>query len=276
MTMTTTKTSRSNSEIYSFSKLSCFSQCRYQYYLKYVLPKSERPPAKENAFSLYGQFVHGLLEQYENGDIPLEDLPIKYEEEFDVMVSEEFPPSPNPKISLFDSYYDSGLKFLRGYKGQAPKYTVEGVEEYFTEDIDGIQVRGFIDLELKDNSDGSIVIHDWKSKSSIKTNSDKKKYGRQLYLYSKHIFDKYGVWPKTLRLYLFRKDEPVDIQFTMDGYNEAVEWMKNQVLDINTCMDWDEYNYDKFFCNHLCEFRESCKWKEIAEFDCQQGGNSKS
>lgn len=261
----------SEQERYSFSKLSCFNQCKYQFKLKYRTPKDERPKERENAFSQYGIFVHELLEKYEKKELAEYELAPKYEDEFDVWVTEEFP--PNAYVNLQESYYNAGLEFLSNYEGQGERYTVLGVEKYFTVEIDGIQLRGFIDLILRDNTDGGIIVHDWKSKSAIKTKADKKKYGRQLYLYSTYIKQEYGVWPKMLRLYLFRKDMPVDIPFKEDEYDEAVEWMKSQVEAIKVCEGWDDYTYDQFFCANLCEFRDSCKWRVIEESACQQGGN---
>lgn len=255
-------------ERYSFSKLSCFNQCKYQFKLKYRTPKQEKPKEKDNAFSQYGVFIHNLLEKYEKGELAIFELASKFEEEFDIWVTERFP--PNPYADLKQSYYDSGFEFLSNYDGQNG-YTVLGVEDHFEIDVDGILFQGFVDLILRDNSNGNIIIHDWKSKSSIKTKSDKKKYGRQLYIYSRYIKQKYGVWPKTLRLYLFRKDIPIDIPFEESEYNEAVEWMKAQVKEINECHDWDAYSYDKFYCSNLCGFRESCKWRLVEESACQQG-----
>lgn len=252
-------------EVFSFSKLSCFEQCKYQFKQKYRTKKDERPKERENAFSQYGVFVHDLLAHYETGEIAAEDLAPKFEEEFDVWVGESFPPSPNPNINLSELYYNSAYDFLSNYKGQSSQYTVLGVEKQFALKFDDIWFQGIIDLILQDKKDGGIIVHDWKSKSAIKTKADKRKYGRQLYLYSTYIKEAYGVWPKQLRLYLFRKNTPVDIPFAKEDYEEAVGWMKSQVAAISANTDWDSYTYDNFFCNYLCGFRDTCKWKGIEE-----------
>ena len=253
-------------EKFSFSKLSCFEQCKYQYYMKYVLPKKLRPKEKENSFSQYGSFVHKILERFQRGEITQKEMAEIYRDEFDIYVSEKFPKS---FVDLYTSYYTSGLSFLQNYCGQPDKYEVLDVEMGFETDIGGHIYRGIIDLPLRDKNTNQIIIQDWKSKSSIKTKADKKKAMVQLYTYSKPIYEKYGEYPDMLRLFLFRKNLPVDQKFIKEEYDAAQQWIIDTVNDISACKKWDEYSYDEFFCSNLCGFRDSCKYKELVEFDNQ-------
>ena len=255
--------------IYSFSRLSSFDECKYQYYLNYVMPKDERPINEDNAFNLYGSFVHELLEKYSKGELASWDLLDKYVDEFDIQVNKEFP--PNAFVDLHDSYYNDGYAFLEGFDGFDDNYETLGVEQYFIVDFGDFKLRGFIDLILRDKHTGGIIVQDWKSKSSFSSKREQMEYARQPYLYSKYIYDKYGVWPETLRFYMFRKDKIVDIPFTKEGYEEAVAWARTQVRKIEdnisddkgwSCRD-DVEGKDgqlNFFCNFICGFRNSCQF----------------
>ena len=52
------------SETYSYSKLSCFKQCNYLYFLKYV--KKLKAPFSNSPALEKGSFIHYLLENYPN------------------------------------------------------------------------------------------------------------------------------------------------------------------------------------------------------------------
>ena len=243
--------------IYSFSALTTFEQCKYQYYLNYVMPRELRPPNEENAFSQYGGFVHELLEQCSLGKVASFELCEKYVDEFDIAVTMDFP--PNAFADLRSSYYNDGYSFLEKYEG-FPEYEILGVEQKFTEDFGSFKLRGVIDLILRDK-EGNIIIQDWKSKAKFKNKEEQRHYGFQTHLYAKHIKSKYGVWPTTLRFYMFRKGNIVDIPFTVAGYEDAVQWAENTINQIRVCEEWVP-SCDSFFGTTLCGFRNSCQYVE--------------
>lgn len=261
--------------IYSFSRLSSFDECKYCYYLNYVMPKDQRPPNEDNAFNLYGSFVHELLEKFSKGELASWDLLDKYVDEFDIQVNKEFP--PNAFADLHDSYYNDGYAFLEGFEGFDDEYETLGVEQPFVVDFGDFKLRGFIDLILRDKKTGGIVVLDWKSKSKFASKKEQSEYARQPYLYSKYIYETYGVWPEKLRFYMFRKDTIVDIPFSMAGYEEAVTWARTQVQKIESKIKDDDgwpYRDDirekdgqlNFFCNFICGYRNSCQYaKEVRD-----------
>lgn len=244
-------------DVYSFSSINTFDQCKYQYYLNYVLPKEERPPNEDNAFSLYGGYVHSLLEKCAKHELACYELCDKYQDEFDIAVNLDFP--PNAFCDLRDSYFNDGYAFLERYEGFEDEYEILGIEQNFTEDFGTFKLRGFIDLILRDRKSGEITILDWKSKAKFKNKAEQRHYSYQPALYSKHIKSTYGVWPKTLRFYMFRKGNVVDIPFSQELFDEAVEWAERSIRKIEACDDW-EATVDDWFCTQLCNFRKSCPY----------------
>ena len=69
---------------FSFSKLSTYHTCPYQYYRNYI----KRQHGENNGFSEYGSVVHEILENYFRGNLEVFELEQKYEEAIaDVEVS---------------------------------------------------------------------------------------------------------------------------------------------------------------------------------------------
>lgn len=239
-------------EKYSFSKLSTFKQCKYQYYLNYI----EKRKGEDNAFSQYGTFVHSILEQHAKGELAAYELLDAYTEGYDKAVTNPFP--PNRYVDLAESYYHDGYEFLKNFDG-LDDLDILGVETRFKEPLDDFYYTGVIDLSYLD-SDGGIVVQDWKSKSKFTNKAEQDKYARQPLSYGLHILRKHKKLPKTARFYMFRKQEIVDIPFTTDGYESALDWIRSTVKEIRECKEW-EATPDRFFCEELCSFRNTCEFK---------------
>ena len=245
--------------VYSFSRLSSLEQCRYGYYLNYIVPAAQRPPKEENAFAIYGGFCHKLLEEYANGELAEYELLQKYKDEFDVQVNLDFP--PNAFVDLRESYYNGGYAYFENFDGfdYLGGTKILGVEKEFIEDFGDFKLKGFIDLILEDD-DGNIIIVDHKSKKELKTKKDKIHYRRQPLLYSKHIYSVYGKYPTRLIFNMFRSGSTCEFPFRMDEYNEAIEWARAQIKTIEAVHEWPPH-YDKFYCEYLCDYRNSCPYK---------------
>ena len=261
--------------VYSFSRLSTFYQCRYQYWLTYLASPEQKLKSEDNAFNLYGSFCHSLLEKWAKGELASFELVDMYEDEFDLNVTEDFP--PNAFADLHDSYYNDGWQFFHDFEGFPDKYEVVAAEQEFTTEFDKFKLRGFIDLILRNRETGKFTILDWKSKAKFKSKEEQKKYARQTYLYSKYIHDTYGEWPEQLIFYHFRKNIQSPIQFKMNDYLEAVGWAEKAVEEIESVDDWDDPciltdpDGSSFFCNCLCNYRNSCPYAIQCrkEFECQ-------
>lgn len=240
-------------ERYSFSKLSSWWTCPYGYKLRYVDHKS----GIGNAFSSYGTLVHSIMERYAKGELRLQDMPNIFEWEFDTSVPEKFP--YNKYVNLKDSYYKQGLVFLKNFGGY-DDVKILGVEEEFEISIDNWMFVGIIDLVFED-SEGRLIIRDYKSKSSFKDDAEKKKYARQLYLYALYVKKKYGRYPDELQFLMFRKNDiPVSIPFDKDCMEEAVNWAKTTVGIVREAFDYPP-TCDQFYGENLCNHRKYCEFK---------------
>lgn len=272
----TTKTG----DTYSFSRLSAFNQCRYEYYLNYTVnvyrcsecgrvfwDAAEGVPCpecgstdvthvrrKSNAFAEYGSFIHELMEKTAKGELAEYELLGIYEDEYPLSVPSEFP--PNAYADLAESYYMDGYRFLTSFDGIGD-YEIVAVEKHFTVDFDGFQFQGFIDLLLKDNN-GDFTVWDWKSKKKFASKAEQAKYAHQLYLYSRYVYDTYGVFPKTLVFYHFRAQKPTIIKFDKKAYDEALKWASDTVKSIEANTEW-ECKEDEFYCQNLCNWRHVCE-----------------
>ena len=147
--------------------------------------------------------------------------------------------------------------YLKNFPGY-DNVKILGVEEVFDCEIDDWILTGVIDLIIEEN--GDLIVKDYKSKASFKNKKEKAEYARQLYLYSKHIKEKYGKFPTKLRFEMFRKQTPVDIPFNIYDYYEALNWARGQVEQIRKAWAYSP-SPEPFFCNHLCNHRETCEFK---------------
>lgn len=241
-------------EKYSFSKLSCFNQCKYQFFLKYIAKASK----ENNAFAEFGKFVHEILERYAKGELAVFELSDIYKDEFCLAISENFP--YNKYTDLKEKYYIDGLNFFNSFSG-LEDYEILGVEEKFKTNIDDeFLFIGIIDLILKDKA-GNLIIRDWKSKNKFKSKKEMDEYAKQLYLYSIYVKEKYGKYPDKLEFGLFRSNEIQSIDFNKNDFDNANKWMIETVKEIEQCDRFEEYT-DFYYCNNLCEFRNLCELKE--------------
>jgi len=263
-----------NVPTYSFSRLSSFSTCPYEYYLNYVVPRNDKPFSVQNGFAEIGSFVHSLLQDYGNKEILQFELKPKFVEGFDENV-------PNGVKLYFgngayrdltDKYREQCIDFLENFNG-FPDYEQVGVEEDFKilVKINGKQtmLRGIIDCVLRDKDD-NYVITDFKSKAEFKTKEELKKYTRQLYFYSLWIKYKFGKYPKTMTFLQFRIGVTTEVEFNEDDLNETLDWIYDQSEKIESETFWDAAcmnlpvdkrgKEDTFYVDNLCQFRFSCKY----------------
>lgn len=248
-----------DSTVFSFSKLSTFETCKYLWYKLYVPPKADR---KTNAFSQYGLLIHEILEQYELDEIDLWDLVSVYKNRYNESVTENFP--PNKFVELSSRYYIQGVNYLTGIT-ETELLSLDlktiSVEEEFNFYIDDNgkerKFKGFIDRIAKRKSTGEIIIIDHKSKAIETANDDAAKSAwKQLSLYSIPVLEKYGqvdeIWINS-----FRRNVILKRKFTDDMAESAKAWALKIISDISKEDDWPKCP-DSFFCNFLCDLRDTC------------------
>ena len=254
--------------IWSFSSVNSFETCPKNFYLRRI----EHVSTKNNAFAEWGSYMHSLLEAYFKGEADFFDLSFMYMDGYSDSVVEKFP--PNKYVDLGESYYDAGMEYLNNFEGLDDKYEVIAVEEKCLMEIGKYKFIGFIDLVLRDKTDGRLMIWDHKSKSKFSSKRELSEYLRQLYLYATYVKQKYGEYPKTLSFNMFRAGDIVEVEFNQADCDTAVKWFTDTIDKIyetsvfndkiavayyDKMKDINDFKCDDFFCNNLCDTREHCE-----------------
>jgi hypothetical protein len=230
---------------WSFSRLNY--SCEFCWLQNYIL--KNRDLGENNAFAEYGLLLHELSEDYVQNKLLPWQLESIYKDRFKGI--SKFP--PNKYVILRDGYYEQGVEFLKLQYDFLENYDIIGVEEEVTTTLNnGKPFTGYIDLILKD--DDGYIVFDWKSKKGWKNIKERNDYARQLYMYSKHIKEKYGEFPKKLVFYHFRTQKMTTIKFDKEMYDEAFDWAENQIDKLRDLRKF-EVTDNYFFGNYLCNFR---------------------
>lgn len=258
---------------YSFSRLSSFDICKYEWRRVYI----DCADKDSSAMAQFGSLIHHILEKYANGELDIFDLSQYYEDHFNEWVTYEFP--PNKYVDLREKYYNQGLDYLDNINLDFDRYEILGVEKKVTFDINGYECIGFIDLLLRDKKTGDIVIEDHKSASIgiLKSGKIAKKdkehfesFKKQLYLYSKPILEEYGRVDK-LKWNLFKEQKFIEIPFNQDEYEASIKWAADTIKRIENEKEWglnkefikakEENKWPPFYCLNLCNIRYHCPYK---------------
>lgn len=253
---------------WSYSRIHTYTGCPAAFKLIYL----EHCDKINNAFAEFGSLCHSILEDYEKGELMEYELEDEFDSRWDKFITCEFPLTWRGS-SMGESYYEKGKAYFSSFEGFPQNWEVIGAELEAEFEIDGRKIIGFIDLLVRDRDDGKLIVVDHKSKARFKSEKEKAEYAIQLYLYAKWVFDHYGEYPKTLIFNMFREHMMVEIPFSQDAYESALQWVMDSINAIyadeqfedrisRSCREKNtpvpETN-DDFFCNHLCSCRESCE-----------------
>lgn len=249
---------------WSYSRLKCYDQCPYQFYLKYIDCQDEAPMF----FASFGSLVHDLFAQYYSGEITVADAVNEYMIRFTTEVR-GFAPSPEIRTS----YFISGLEAI---KRLAPmEEEILSVEQRVSFEIDGRPFVGFVDMVLRDAS-GNLCILDHKSRN-LKPRSNRKKptrtdeelddYLRQLYLYSIPLKKFFKTYPTYLAFDCYRKDKETIIKepFQERGFEDAKNWAISTIEEIRHDDKWRP-KLDFWQCKYLCPFCSTCEYATMTTF----------
>ena len=256
---------------WSYSRLSTYAQCPYCFYLMYIEDPENR--GESNFYADNGKLMHEILEKLAKGELSFDDAPGYYIEEFEYIKDEYL---GEVQESIMDSTFEKCNDYLCEISpGVLEKYDILGVELKISFKIGRKIFIGYIDLLLRDKNNGEIILLDHKSRNRImkkdgKTplKSEEKNfigYKRQLYLYSKAVFEKYGEFPKKLVWHHFKNHgELTVIDFDMSEYNDTIEWTKKMFRKI-----WKDEKFEScdlknnwFYCNNICDYRKICDYKD--------------
>ena len=209
---------------------------------------------EQNAYAEYGTHCHSILERWAKGELMSFELADVYTAEYDQAVKHYFPPFPT---GLAGKYYDEGLAYFRNFDGFGDRYEILAVEERFEIAIRGNIFVGIADMILRDKASGEIIVIDHKSKSMQSLMKDLKANKRQLYLYAAYVKEKYGVFPTLLRFNMFRYGKWVDEPFSMEAYEEMLDWTEETIRNIRAERDW-AVSSSGYFCKFICSVRDHC------------------
>lgn len=168
--------------VYSISRLNCFDQCNYQYFLTYI----QRERGKGSCYGEMGTFSHNSIEAYYRGTHPkgfnfTKELKEKAEEI--QMLDMGFPSESIKATFLADmSHFTDNYQMLDG------QFTLE---KMFIVKVGNYYLHGYIDAiqELLDENlePYQTNIIDWKTSSKFAGSAKRQHAGRQLLLYKKGL-----------------------------------------------------------------------------------------
>ena len=224
---------------YSFSRVNTFLTCPHSFYAAYV----EKEEQWQNGWGEGGGWSHEVIEKVLKGEIAAEDALSTWDKGVPDL---KF---PYMRASYISKYIEGTRKFFEDFRGVNDE--ILAVERHFVIDIDGISFQGYSDLETRCN-EGKLKIVDWKfaSESSFRGAKLKEKQ-RQLYLYSISFKEKFGEYPDELYFYLCLHKKPIRIKFKEADLQEAIDWLKAGVAQIESAMEYPKQP-QSFYCRNLC------------------------
>lgn len=253
--------------VFSFSRCHSFENCKYEWYLNYLLRDSEGNRIYENEqnfYAAFGHFCHEILEKILKKEMTEQEGFEYYKKHFEENMSEFYVAD-----STMDKYYFFGYNYFENLSFDWLKnYDVLGVELECCFEINGIQFIGYIDLLIRDKKTGDIIVIDHKSgeyplgkkgKVLKRKESDYDSYKKQLYLYCRQVYNDYGVYPKKIVWNYFRDSQWLELPFVYEEYEDTEKWILGLVEEIHK-----EENFaptmNHFYCHNLCGFRNSCDY----------------
>lgn len=249
------------SMLWSFSRLSCYEECPYSFYLQYI----ERDPDRDkddNYYAENGLICHEIIADALNGKISAEDAAPEYAERYENINSFV---SENIMNSTFDKCYS----YFDNLKPLDEKYEILGVEKRLFFNVGEYKFMGIADLILRDKETNKVILVDHKSGGHmLKANGEPLKnmsdsfasYSRQMYLYCKGINDVMGLKVDTIVWNHFKDDGRLTvIPFSQESYEETLRY----VLDVIDRASKDEEFAPRrsyMRCKSLCAYRGSCEY----------------
>ena len=243
---------------WSCSRIECFSDCPYQFFLKYI----SRCEDRSGFYSSYGKFMHALLEKFYKGEISKEEMQIKFLFDFQNEVKGD-----RPDPGIVRNYIRQGSEYLKQLR-PLPFRTV-AVEKKIRFRLDCYPFVGIVDY-IGRHEDGSLVIVDHKSRAmkprsgrDPPTAKDREldEALRQLYLYAEAVRQEYGCFPSRLCFNCFRTGTLIEEPFREDALQDAVDWAIRGIHGAEEESDFPP-RVEFFKCGWLCGVRdECCYWK---------------
>lgn len=239
--------------IWSYSRIECFLDCPYRFFLKYFYGAQE----EDRFYASYGSFLHTLIEQYYRGELSKDEMLFAYLMRFKSEVK-----GTRPSENTVKKYISSGVEYLQNFNPFP--FNMIDVEKKTDFYIGDIPFTGYIDY--LGEKDGEYYIVDNKSRD-LKPRSKRIKPTakdieldsmlRQLYIYSAAVKQEYGKFPKALCFNCFRTGTFIVEPFAEDKYYSTIDWAKKTIENIKNTDDFYP-NIEFFSCRYICGVSKEC------------------
>jgi len=238
---------------WSYSRLRCFQDCPYRFYLKYIAKCKSTP----RFYSSYGSFIHELLEKYYKGILSKDELVSTYIRQFQYKVEGD-----RPSESAGADYFANGLKYFQNF--EPFDMQTLAVEDRLEFEISGIKFVGIVDY--LGEKDGKLYLIDNKSRKLRKrskrnppTQNDLTidEMLEQLYLYSYGVEQKYHRLPDKLCFNCFRTGVFIEEDFNYERYQQVVAKFIKEIEGVKDVEDFPPY-IEWFPCKFICDVSEEC------------------
>ena len=245
---------------WSYSRIKCFENCQYQWFLKYIKLYSDSP---KQFYASFGSLVHKILADFLSGKTSKEESKIGFLTRYYQEVAGE-----RPDISIVKNYFNDTLNFLERFDG-FPDFNTKEIEDEIRFKIDKYKFVGFIDYLGRDADVFVIVDHKsrkLKPKSNRKTPTVNDKtiddMYKQLYIYSEGVNLKYGEYPHQLCFNCYRNQNFIKEPFDAQKCEDAKKWAIDTIERIKNT-DYFAPSVDYFKCKYICDVNEECcYWQE--------------
>lgn len=252
--------------VWSYSRLTAFAQCKYQFYLKYIVADDDQYLPEGNYYAEVGSFVHSILEMVFKNQLSVDEAGWYFAEHFDDNVLYK------TRKNLMDKRYEACANYFADLDLDWLKdCEILGVEKQIDVCVDGYRFTGFIDLLVRDKVTGNIILIDHKSSKVPVSKTGKllkaseasfTSYKHQMYLYALYVKQEYGEYPAYIAWNHFADGgEIVSLPFSEKEMSDAKEWFLSTIHDIEEEESFEE-TQDFFYCHNLCDFRNSCEYNK--------------
>ena len=244
---------------YSFSRLSCYEGCPFNYYQRYVIEEQ----GDGNYWADVGTIMHDILRRIAIGELSPDDAPSEFADRYETEVLYE------TKQSTMDKVYADCMNFLAEYQYEyLDEYKVVGTEIEVNYKVDGIELLGYIDILLQDKVSGEYIVMDYKSckpffgkkgKLLKAMQSTFDEYKKQMALYCIAVEQLFGSLPSKVMWLHFRDQAITRYELSKEDISEAVSWVSNLHKTISSDEQFLPIK-DWFKCQNLCDYRNSCQY----------------
>ena len=239
--------------VWSYSRISCFDDCPYKWFLKYIKNLKEEP----QFYASYGSFLHKLIEKIYNNELSAEQAGFEFLLDFQASVK-----GNRPQESTVKKYISSGIDYFRNFKPFP--FNKIAVEKKIDFKIGENKFTGYIDYLGEKN--GKYYIIDNKSrdlsprstrKTPTKKDEELDTMLRQLYIYAVAIKQEYGVFPEKLCFNCFKSQTFIEEPFNKNTYYETIDWATAKIDEIKNTELFPP-NREFFKCSNICGLNEKC------------------